>query len=206
MPLVAITNTDQQAAWALWHISETESELAFLSMEALPEEIAAPQKRLEYLAGRALVRYLAEQAGLDYIGIHKDEYGKPFLKNLPHHISLSHSFPYVAAQLHPTQAVGIDLEQPKDKLLRIGPRVLAPQELSDAGTNVTKHCVYWCAKEAMYKVHGKRGLHFDKQLLVAPFTLQASGLLAGTIVAESPQKITLGYLVQPDYVLVYTSV
>ena len=204
MPLVSIHQTDTSAAWALWHISETEHELAFLSMEALPEEIVAPQKRLEYLAGRALVRHLAEKAGLDYIGIHKDEFGKPYLKNLPHHISLSHSFPYVAAQLHPTKTVGIDIEQPKDKLLRIAPRVLAPRELTDAGTDVAKHCVYWCAKEAMYKVYGKRGLHFDRQLLVEPFTMQNHGSLIGTIVAEAPQKITLGYQVETDYVLVYT--
>ncbi|MFZ5971323.1 MAG: 4'-phosphopantetheinyl transferase family protein [Bacteroidota bacterium] len=189
---------------ALWHIAETENELAFASMEAVPEEILSPQKRLEYLAARTLLKQVAEQAGAEYIGVHKDEHGKPYLKNLPQQISLSHSFPYVAVQWHDTRPVGIDIEQPKDKLLRVATRVLAPAELVDAGNDVVKHCVYWCAKEAMYKLYGKRGLHFHSQLLVAPFSLSVEGRLQGTILAgQTKQKAALGYRVTKNYVLAF---
>lgn len=205
MPLIKIQNTGKQSAWALWFISEEEQELTAISEEQPDATIINSIKRLEWLAGRVLLRQLAEHVGLAYQGTIKDEFGKPFLKNLPHHISLSHSFPYVAAQIDLNQEIGIDLEQPKSKLLAIAHRILSPTELLDAGSDVIKHCVYWCAKETMYKVYGKKGLHFSDQLQVKPFELVNAGDINGRISANgSSQDLTMTYLIQPDYVLVYT--
>lgn len=205
MPLMKIQKDDAQSGWALWFISEGEAELGSLTGENADPAIVSGTKRLEWLAGRLLLRTLVEQCGMDFYGLEKDEYGKPYLKNLPHQISLSHSYPYVAAQINPTLAVGIDLEQPKSKLLNIASRVLSPAELTDAGTNVLKHCVYWCAKEALYKSYGKRGLHFAVHLSVKPFTLMRSGELSGKIQVNGfKRELTLTYSIQPDYVLVCT--
>lgn len=126
MPLLKMKKVGTQSTWALWLITETESELGFEVMETCPDEIISTQKRLEWLSGRALLKALVENCGLNYLGIRKDEYGKPFLKEHSFQISLTHSFPYVAAQIHNTESVGIDLEQPKDKLLKIAHRVLSP--------------------------------------------------------------------------------
>jgi 4'-phosphopantetheinyl transferase len=204
MPLQKIENTGRESGLAIWLIEESEQELAFASFEQCPEEIVSPQKRLEWLAGRVLIRKLVEQNGLVYAGIHKDEFGKPFLRELPHHISLSHSFPHVAAQLDVKSTVGIDLEQPKEKLLAIAPRILSPVELKDAAANITKHCVYWCAKEAMYKVYGKKGLHFAHQLNIEPFELNSAGFLKGTIIVnDQKQNVDLVYQIETNFVLVY---
>jgi 4'-phosphopantetheinyl transferase len=205
MPLMKLNKLGKQSAWALWFITENEQELSFHAMETCPEEIVSIPKRLEWLSGRALIKMLVEHCGLDYLGIRKDEFGKPFLKEYTHQISLSHSHPYVAAQIHPEVPVGIDLEQPKEKLLKIAPRVLSPAELSDAGDNVIKHCVYWCAKEALYKIYGKKGLHFENQLRLDPFHLQRYGDLKGIIHAtDQHDSVLLGYTIQPGYVIVYT--
>jgi len=205
MPLVRSETTGEESAWGLWQITETEEELSYEALESCPDEIIAPSKRKEFLAGRALLRTLAEKVGVQYTGIRKDEQGKPYLKNQPHGISLSHSSPYVAAQIHPREAVGIDIEQPKEKLLRVAPRVLSSSEENDAGNDIVKHCVYWCAKEAMYKLHGKRGLHFNNQLNLDPFELKRSGELQGYIRANGvPTVVSLGYVVKDDYVLVFT--
>jgi phosphopantetheinyl transferase len=205
MPLIKIQPISNQSAWALWFISEKEREL-ISSFNEIPESsIVHPIKRLEWLAGRMLLQQLTAQFGLQYFGTTKNEYGKPFLKNYEHHISLSHSFPYVAAQIDLHHEIGIDLEQPKAKLLTIAHRILAPTELKDAGTDVVKHCVYWCAKEAMYKVYGKKGLFFLDQLEIKPFILKNSGDLYGTIhTNESHRNLEMTYLIQPDYVLVHT--
>ncbi|HMJ70056.1 MAG TPA: 4'-phosphopantetheinyl transferase superfamily protein [Cyclobacteriaceae bacterium] len=205
MPLVKSEMTGVESAWGLWEINETEQELAFFAMESCPDDIVAPSKRREYLAGRALVKTLVEKVGAEYTGIRKDEQGKPYLKDQKHEISLSHSSPYVAAQIHVGTPVGIDIEQPKEKLLRVAPRILSNTEEKDAGDNIVKHCVYWCAKEAMYKIYGKRGLHFNNQLNVDPFELKKSGTLTGYIRTDGmPAVVALGYLVKEDYVLVYT--
>jgi len=205
MPLVKSEMTGKDSAWGLWQISETEEELAYSAFESCPEDIIAPAKRKEFLAGRALVKALAEKVGVQYTGIRKNEHGKPYLKDLPFEISLSHSSPYVAAQIDPRSAVGIDIEQPKEKLLRVASRILSTKEETDAGDDIVKHCVYWCAKEAMYKLYGKRGLHFNSQLNLDPFELKKSGELQGYIRTNgAPTVVSLGYVVKEDYVLVYT--
>lgn len=204
MPLVRTEILSKGSAWALWHIDESEEELAFTAMESCPDDIVAPLKRKEYLAGRALVRTLIESEGLTYLGLRKDDNGKPFLKDSSYEISLSHSSPYVAAQIHSSKPVGIDVEQPKEKLLRIASRVMSPVEEKNAGQDPVKHCVYWCAKEVMYKIHGKGGLAFSSQLNIEPFVLERSGDLKGRITGDKVEDVTLSYIVKSDHVLVYT--
>ena len=170
MPVLKVESLGKEQVWALWHITETEGELAFQAMESCPDDIINLQKRLEWLAGRALIKSIVDECGLTYQGLRKDEFGKPFLKNLPHHISLSHSYPFVAAQLDRHQSVGIDLEEPKEKLKAIASRVFTPSEVKDAGDDLVKLCIYWCAKEALYKIHGKLSLLFTDHLRVASFT------------------------------------
>ncbi|MBI3219432.1 MAG: 4'-phosphopantetheinyl transferase superfamily protein [Bacteroidetes bacterium] len=204
MPLHKIEQYNQ-GGWGIWHIEETEEELAFDAFEQSPAELVSITKRLEWLAARVLIRQLIEQNNFTYNGLVKDQFGKPFLRDLPLQISLTHSFPYVAAQWHTSLPVGIDLEQPKGKLLNVGPRVLSPEEWNDANSDLTKLCIYWCAKEALYKNYGQRGLHFAQQLLVEPFETKLAGFLKGSIhVNDQKQDVTLEYRVENDFVVVLT--
>ena len=206
MPVSKIEWTNEQSGWALWQITESEEALATqLAPEVCPQDIVSKLKRLEWMAGRILIRTLVESAGLTYKGLYKDEFGKPFLIDHLHSISLSHSYPHVVAQIDYLQSVGIDVEQPKEKLLKIAHRVLNKTEEIDAGNNIQKNCVYWCAKEALYKIYGKRGLSFSEHLNVYPFELKRSGGLIGKIsTGNNEQLINLEYSVEDDFVLVYT--
>lgn len=207
MPLMKLQKDNAQSGWALWFITETEQELQAASGARVDDSIASYTKRLEWLAGRSLLKELVEHCGLEFYGLEKNEFGKPLLLKHPHHISLSHSYPYVAAQIDLNTEVGIDLEQPKAKLLNIAPRILASGELADAGQDVLKHCVYWCAKEALYKSYGKRGLHFADHLLVKPFNLARMGDLHGSIEIDGfSRQLPLQYSIQPYYVLVCTKI
>lgn len=205
MPIIDLNGVNRGKI-ALWHITEDENYLADqLKPTACPTKIISPQKRLEWLAGRLLLRHLVHSSGLIYHGIEKDAFGKPFLKNHDHHISLSHSYPYVAAQINPSHSVGIDIEQPKEKLLRIAPRILDSTEQENAGNDIIKHCVYWSAKEVLYKIYGKRGLLFTNHLKLQPFELKESGDLKGWIEADGTKAFAeLQYIVTEDYVLVYS--
>jgi len=205
MPLKEFHKTGEQSGWAVWRIDETEAQLTSGITGTPPPEITHEKKKLEWLAGRQLLISLSNHLGLRFFGIIKDNIGKPFLEKYPHHISLSHSYPFVAAQIDMYQSVGIDLEQPKEKLLKIASRILSPIELADAGADRIKHCVYWCAKETMYKIHGLGGLHFSNQLNIAPFLLQEEGNLNGVISSDGQKRdVRLGYQLCPDYVLVFT--
>lgn len=206
MPLIKTVRLGTDSAVALWRIEEPEEELAFLALESCPEDIIHPPKRLEWLAARALVAQLVQEIGLEYAGLRKDEYGKPFLKGLPHQLALTHSFPYVAVQIDPHQAVGIDLEQPKEKLRTIAHRMFSSVETEDAGNNLTKLCIYWCAKEALYKLYGQRSLLFSEHLRVEPFLMGNRGSLSGSIQhSKGLQEVKLTYEVTPDFVWVYTN-
>jgi len=189
---------------ALWHMQEDASTLAAYLGEEAPENVTNAQKRLEWLAGRVLVKEALQALHLPYRGIVKDAFGKPFPVGHDYQLSLSHSFPYAAVLLDAHQSVGIDLEQPKEKLLRIAPRMFHPTELADAGTDLIKLCIYWCAKEALIKVYGRKDLTFAKSLLVAPFSRKIEGEIVGSIIVDTEERvIPLCYTVTPDFVLVF---
>lgn len=207
MPLHKINWKNPGHGWGIWHVAETEAELTaqLPQTDWCPEAISYPRKRLEWLAGRRLVQHLVQASGVAYQGIVKDEFGKPFLKNLSSQISISNSFPYVAAQIHPTESLGIDLEQPRQKLFPVMRRVLSEKEWQDGANNLHKLCVYWCAKEALYKIYGKRSLIFTDEILIQPFALGQSGLLTGMIkTLEIEKTATLQYAIEPEYVLLTT--
>jgi 4'-phosphopantetheinyl transferase len=206
MPLETIKILDRRA-WGLWHITEDEERLQQLLKlhDFPPENITKSEKRLEWLAGRVLTQRLLEALGNEYYGIRKDEFGKPFPTSHPFQLSLSHSYPYVAAIIDEAYSVGIDLEQPKEKLLRVAPRVLSSGELKDAADDLVKHCIYWCAKESLIKVFGQKHLTLAENLLIEPFERKAEGRIIGRIIVDSEQTlIPLYYTVFANFVVVFS--
>lgn len=207
MPLERLVHEGTRT-WALWSITESEHTLATALAEgqSIPPTIHNTQKRLEWFAGRILTQRLLEKRALPFMGISKDVHGKPSLTGYPFHLSLSHSYPFVAAILDEEHPVGIDLEQPKAKLIHVAPRVLAADELTDAGSTLVKHCVYWCAKETLIKIHGKKDLVLAENLHVGAFDLEQSGLIIGRIIVNHQQSmIPLYYRVFPEFVLVFST-
>ena len=204
MPLEKIEITNNRA-WARWRIDETEEYLGglIIPFEKVPDTIKSPVKRLEWIAGRVLVKTIMEAMGLVFRGITKNEFGKPFPAKCHYQLALSHSYPYVAALLDEHKPVGIDVEQLKPKLLKIASRVLDKEEMIDAGDNLTKHCVYWCAKETLIKVHGKKDLIFAENLKINPFVLSKNGDILGRIIVNSSvEVVSLMYMVEEDFVMV----
>src|SRR5690606_17702199 len=86
MPLYHIQRPER-ALWGIWHISEDEPTLsAQLEGETVPVDLTNPLKRLEFLAVRVLLKKLLEEWKLDYPGLRKDNFGKPFLRGMDLHI------------------------------------------------------------------------------------------------------------------------
>lgn len=158
--LRAITE-DEPTLWVglLLTVSEQE-ELA---------SISHPAQRIEWLACRVAVRQLVEAQGMSYAGLQKDAFGKPHLVGSPWHISLSHTAGWAAAVLHRLRPVGIDIEPIRDQFRRVVPRVLSESEIAHAAGDANRLAVYWCAKEALYKLYGKRRLTFREHLHIEPF-------------------------------------
>jgi phosphopantetheinyl transferase len=158
------------------------------------EELATithPAQRVEWLACRAAVRQLAEAQGIRYEGLRKDSFGKPHLINSRCHISLSHTGGWAAAVLHQTRPVGIDIEPVRDQFRRVVPRVLSEPEIVDAAGDPNRLAVYWCAKEALYKLYGKRQLTFREHLHVEPFADGASQLIGHVRLPNHEEQLTI---------------
>ena len=208
MPLLKICHNGPYDAWAVWEVKEDED---FFSGELpqcdrCPEDILFPAKRIEWTAGRFLVKYLFNTCGMDYRGLRKDESGKPFPVESDAQVAISNSLPYIAVQVHESAPVGIDIEKPRKNIKMVMDRILSRPERGDAGTDRRKMMIYWCAKEAMFKIHGRRGVIFSKELRVRPFQRSGSGTLDGTITAGGREtKVKLDYLQQSGFTLVTTN-
>jgi 4'-phosphopantetheinyl transferase EntD len=186
MALVHFEEINPEACWGVWRIDETEEELLSLLNPGKTdlshfESIQHPRIRLESVASRMIVKELTQRSGYDYQGIFKNKNGKPFLYNSPLHISYSHTEQFAAAIIHTEKPCGIDMEHIQDKMMRVSERFLSEKELQSTGNDLEKICIFWCAKEAMYKLYNLKDTEFKGNLKVSPFDKEKKGMLEGII-------------------------
>lgn len=103
--------------------------------------------------------------------------GQPFLIGNEWNVSLSHCRDYLAVALCRDFIPGVDIEDIRDKVLRIAPRVFSAEELEQisAMPRLEACHILWGAKEAVYKSYGERGLIFSKDIRVSPFDYSPHG-------------------------------
>ncbi len=171
MPIFLQKKYNNGANLLVWEIKETETELFSLLPSAILTDLelsdtAHPQKRLELLASRVAIYQLARNLSIVVDGIKKDEHGKPFLVNCSWNFSLTHSKNFIGVVFHDTVSVGIDIEIPNPKLWKIATRLFTSQELEIVGEELNTMSIFWSAKEALYKLYGKRKVDFRENLLL----------------------------------------
>ena len=157
--------------WMIWEITE---DLSFF--QTFPEnwttnkdqEIVS-QKKLESSAARFCLWNVCQQISEGPWDLRKDERNRPYFDQSDYHISLSHSFPFVAAIISHKKSVGIDLERFGRQVEKIGPRFLSAEEWNrwqDSHSDLTKA---WTCKEAIYKAMGVPGLAFQQDIQLPSF-------------------------------------
>ena len=159
------------------------------------ESFSKGKRTLHWLATRVLLRYMLDTP--DYIECLTDKNGKPYLVDFPQRISLTHSFDYAAVMMSDHSEVGIDLELIKPKILRIADKFMKPEEMEFLGA-MDEECrirhlyACWCAKEAVYKLQGDRGVSFRENMTIEPFSFQDQVVLTVILAVDGEQ--------QPHYV------
>lgn len=169
MAITSIQQLPSGAYWGLWKINESEKDLIDAWQFPLTDafhQFNIRSRRKEWLAGRLLLQGIAEKMNEPFLGIEKDEHQKPHLKGSSCHISLSHTKGFASAIIHPFAPIGIDIEQRNPKINRIVQKFLNEQEFEATGHLEEEFIAYWCAKEAMYKLNGRKGMIFKEQILV----------------------------------------
>ncbi|MDE6277520.1 MAG: 4'-phosphopantetheinyl transferase superfamily protein [Muribaculaceae bacterium] len=98
---------------------------------------------------------------------HRED-GAPYLATRPEiHISISHSSHYAAVALGP-KAMGVDIEEPREQLRRVAPRVLSAKELEEC-PQLDDLLRAWTIKEALYKLHpSPAACDFRGNMSIAP--------------------------------------
>jgi 4'-phosphopantetheinyl transferase len=180
---------------------------AFLAGEK--ERIMAmrsPLKRSQSVAVRLLINKMSQHATnrLEY-----DEYNRPLLPASVWNISISHSHDKIAVIVDETARPGVDIELIDPKIERIAHKFMSAGELRNlsAKYRIEELFVHWAAKEALYKMHGKKGLHFIGDLLVHQFTYDPSGGVINGSITTGEEKGTyeLCYEKTGSHMLVYRS-
>lgn len=211
MPLQHVIHLNPHAIIGIWHLTEEESfftpSINSLVSDTKPlETITHIKRRTEWLAGRWLVKQLVERINLPFDGIWTDEYNKPHLVTDVATISLSHATPYVVAILNTKSPCGIDVEKIRKKLNPLAPKFLNENELSVANGDLTKLAVLWGAKEALYKLHGRKSLIFKENLAIEDFMFSEKfGAFTGLLdIDDDHEKYSMKAGKFDNYVLVYT--
>ncbi|HEX8023078.1 4'-phosphopantetheinyl transferase family protein [Mucilaginibacter sp.] len=200
---------DDDTEFALWRIEEEAADLygqLQLDQEEkdFVESLSNGKRHLHWLGTRVLLRKMLRTD--EYIDCKVDEHGKPYLVNLPYHISLSHSFDYAAVMISKTHKVGIDIEQIKQKVERIANKFMRDEELAfiSGPQKIEQLYVCWCAKEAVYKCNGQKEVSFADNIFLEPFQFEHHGVVNAQLNKKDTSiDYTVGYLQYENYMIGY---
>jgi 4'-phosphopantetheinyl transferase EntD len=207
MPIFFQQDIDVDTRLGIWKIEEDEE--FFLQTVVPQRNVSHPHKKLQHLAGRYLLKYLFPDFPLSLILVADTR--KPYLENEAYHFSISHCGDYAAVIVSKTKRVGIDIEIPNEKILKIAHKFLHTDENLminnwDTVDRQQVSTILWSAKEAMFKWWGKGNVDFSEMLRVSGSLPEHEGLfnanfIKGSINASFP----VPYKIFPQIVLAWVA-
>jgi len=204
MPLRTLLDINTYSKLIIWDITEEEAyfkmKLEISFEEASELESLSPKRRKEWL----LPRYIAKLISTDnQILISKDEHNKPFFTNDDRHMSISHSKDRFAMLISNSNC-GVDIQHFTEKINIIAKKFVTEKEelILAEMPSLDRYHLIWSAKEAIYKIYGRRQLDFRKhiKLTSAPNTTTFHGAV---IKDEYVMNYNLAYFVDDNYMIVY---
>ena len=198
---------ENEAVIGVWQITETEEELIELSSTPSDEMeeisfIRSESLRKQRLAVRALLNTLFDEKV--YLSHHDN--GKPYLENNPVNISISHTAKYVAVILHEEENVGIDIESLDRDFSAVEKKALSEDEIDDLDDDNRNEqlAIYWCAKEAVFKLLSRYNVDFAEQIEIERFRLRGEGELEASFTSkDEEEEFDLEYMTFDRHVLVW---
>lgn len=144
------------------------------------------KRRREHLAWRRIVRSVLG------VGIHIDynAVGAPVVDVEGCYISVAHSADSVAVAVA-DEPVGVDIESLDRDFDRAKQRYMNVKELA-LSSDKYWGCYAWCAKEAIYKLCGKRGLELREELLLEQFDSE-NMIIYGRVVDTGQAVVKLSH-------------
>ena len=209
MPLYLKKELEDKTLIGVWQVTESEEELK--AMSSIPSDeleeisfIRSESLRRQKLAVRALLDVLFEEKV--YLSHHDN--GKPYIENCVTNISITHTEKYVAVILNDNEDVGIDIESLSRDFSSVEKKALSEDEIDDLEDDEKRNgqlAIYWCAKEAIYKMLGQYDVNFAEQIEVEKFRPKKDGELEATFEDEDgyEEEFDLQYIIFDNHVLVW---
>lgn len=209
MPIQALIQVQPDVELGVWKITESPEELESQLMLSETERnyyhsLRAGSRSLQWLSSRVLLRQMIKAT--DFIDVRIDRHDKPYLYNFPHHFSISHSHQFAAVMISECCLVGIDIEEIDPKIERIAQKFLSPIEMTFLQPVQRMEQLYacWTAKEALYKLYGKKGVSFKDNILLSPFTYSDNGQVVATLALDEFYKqFTIHYKIHENFMIAW---
>lgn len=209
MPLHKVVYLSNNTKLYLWKITEdfdtlfNEVSLKDSSLKRL-EDMKSESHQKGFLAVRMLLKHL------DYtdFDLYYDEFGKPHIK--PQgcsikevEISISHSNDFSAVAIS-EQKVGLDLEQLKEKTLKIAPRFMDVSHLDNLSQEekIKKATVVWGIKECIFKIKNEKGISFPNHIFEDDFSFENKKAKATLRFNDKEENFNIQFDAVEDYIFV----
>jgi phosphopantetheinyl transferase len=165
MPIFFQHRISETTRLGIWKIEESED--FFKGNVPQHRDVTHPHKRLQHLAGRFLLQFLFPD--FPYQLIQVADTRKPFLPGEQYHFSISHCGDYAAAIVSKESRVGIDIEIPVEKIIRIRDKFLSAEEkikwaVDGSAPDARTITLLWSCKESVFKWYGDGGVDFSEQI------------------------------------------
>ncbi|MFA5329483.1 MAG: 4'-phosphopantetheinyl transferase superfamily protein [Prolixibacteraceae bacterium] len=192
----------------IWQLTETlEDLLPQVSPEVLKDpaylQYTFEKRKIEWLATRLLIKQLI---GANFT-ISYSEFGRPILNHIQfNHLSISHSRENVAVFVHENLHAGIDIENISRNYSSVEKKYLSDEELMQVNHNPFLQCLYWCAKEAIFKLVPDDGIEFRQQIHISPFNPEKENQFTAKFISGNIESIyKLQYYTFDDQCLVWVT-
>lgn len=201
MPILHKKDINNSLSIGIWHIVESKENLLEMHVDRGFDATNVIKTKSElrlkqWLAVRLLLHEFYQDVEISY-----NKFGKPFLSNKVE-ISISHAGDYAVIALNTSKKCGIDIEKISSKVNRIKHKFLNAKELEIAKT-VEELTLFWCAKEALYKLYGEKELIFNEQLFVS-YQSKPNAMQGRIKTGSNDEQHDLMTEKIEDYFLVYT--
>ena len=203
MPLYKVISLFENTKLYLWKITE--------DFNALYKEVklnATSLSRLENMKseshqkGFMAVRMLLQHINHSDFDLYYDDKGKPHL-NGEKYISISHSNGF-SAILISDESIGLDIEQLKEKTLKIAYRFMNISHLENLSIEdkVKKATVIWGIKESIFKIKNETGISFPNDIFEEDFSWEDKKATATLKFNKKEEKFQILFDAIEDYIFV----
>ena len=179
MPLHKVVYLSNNTKLYLWKITE-DFDTLFSQVKLKDSSLARLEtmKSESHQKGFLAVRMLLQHNDYSDFDLFYDKFGKPHIKPQACsikdiEISISHSNDFSAIAISDSK-VGLDLEQLKEKTLRIAKRFMDVSHLENLSDEekINKATVVWGIKESIFKIKNEKGISFPNHIFEDDFSFE----------------------------------